>query len=425
MHQCFTRIRQLLNRTTPMRVVTLTVVALTACGGEKSAPTPASTPAQVNAMAAPKVVAFDNPADSGSAQPGVTISSSGNVYLSWQDRLPDSSLVLRYAVRANDKWSDVHDVKTGKNMLASAGDVPTVHEMPSGELVAVWRGSHDKTGYDIVMAHSTDKGATWSAPVMPHRDATNMEHGFVSWLQLGDTSAMIWVDGRGNTNPDKAKRATQLTLATLDSRGNPQKERVIDTKICDCCHTSSVAVPGGAVVVYRDRKEGEIRDINAIRVVGSTWREPVAVHNDDWHIDGCPVNGPSISARGEKLAVAWFTAAHDSARVRVAFSSDTANSFGNPVNVNEGFPDGHVGIAMLNDTSAVASWIERKGAVAVLRLRTITASGKMSSIADVAELGEGKRAGGQPKLLLVNDHALLTYTDPKSSRVVTARVELP
>ena len=347
------------------------------------------------------------------------------MYLSWQKRMPDSSLVLSYAVRTNDSWSAVQKVETGTNMMASAGDVPSIHETLNGKLVAVWRGMHAKKGYDIVTAHSGDKGATWSTPVMPHRDATDMEHGFVSWLQLGDSSAMIWVDGRGNTDPDKTKRATQLTLATLDADGAPQKETFVDTKICDCCHTSSVAVPGGAVVVYRDRKEGEIRDINAIRVANGKWKAPVAVHNDDWHIEGCPVNGPAVSARGEKLAVSWFTAAHDSARVRVAFSSDTANTFGAPVTVNEGFPDGHVGIAMLSDTSAVVSWIERRGAIAVLRLRAVTASGHTSGITDVAELGEGKRAGGQPKLLLDGNHAVLAYTDAKTNRVITARVELP
>lgn len=178
--------------------IALASIALNACGDQKSATTAAKNPTP-----APKIVAFDNPADSGSAQPGITLSPNGSLYLSWQQRMPDSTLVLRYAIRSSDKWSDVRNVQTDKRMMASAGDVPSIHETPAGVLVAVWRGMHAAKGYDIFTAHSADSGKTWSAPVMPHRDNTEMEHGFVSWLQLGDTSAMIWVDGRGNVDPDK------------------------------------------------------------------------------------------------------------------------------------------------------------------------------------------------------------------------------
>jgi hypothetical protein len=45
------------------------------------------------------------------------------------------------------------------------------------------------------------------------------------------------------------------------------------------------------------------------------------VHSDNWKIDACPVNGPAIAATGRRVAVAWFTAANDTARVKLAFSS--------------------------------------------------------------------------------------------------------
>lgn len=394
------------------------VAALSACTGEK-------TPATNVAVTTPRVSVIDNPADSASAQPGITLGPKGAMYLSWQVRRADSSIALRFAVRNNGAWSAPHDVATGRNMLWSAGDVPAVHEQPNGRLVAVWRGSHGAKGYDIVMAHSNDQGATWSAPLMPHRDATEMEHGFSSWLQLGDTSALIWVDGRGNDTPDKAQRATRLTLSALDTAGNPTPEVFVDSMICDCCHTSAANVPGGAVVVYRNRAAGEIRDINAIRIAAGVWKAPVGVHADNWHIEGCPVNGPAVSAVGSTVAVAWFTAANDSARVRFALSKDTANSFAAPVDINDGFPDGHVGIALMTSGSAIVSWIERKGAVAVLRVRAVKPDGTRSPALDVAELGPGKRAGGQPKLVVDGDHALLAWTDAATNRVRLARVELP
>lgn len=377
--------------------------------------------------AGPTIVAFDNPAAVGSSSPGLTVTPNGRVYLSWQERMPDSSLVLKYAVRGSSDtiWSAAQSVNTGKNMLASATDVPNVHEQPNGSLVAIWRGNHGESGYDVVMAHSTDTGKTWSAPRSPHGDVTPTEHGFVSWLQLGDSADIVWLDGRLNADKDKTKHVTQLALASLDAKGDSKPESVIDPMICDCCHTSSALVPGGAAIAYRNREEGEIRDINVIRLHGTTWQQPVRVHADNWHISGCPVNGPSISARGSDVAVAWFTAANDTARVRLAFSNDTATTFGVPYEINEGFPDGKVGVALTKDGSAVVSWIERRGPMAVLRVRSVKHDGTRSVATDVADLGEGKRAGGAPKLLLQGDNVLLAWTDMATNRVRTATVKLP
>lgn len=357
----------------------------------------------------------------------MTVTPSGRLYLSWQERLPDSSLVLKYASRnAGDaKWSATQTVNTGKNILASATDVPNIHEQPNGSLVAIWRGNHGEGGYDVVMAHSTDSGKTWSAPKSPHGDVTPTEHGFVSWLQLGDTSSIVWLDGRLNADKDKAKHVTQLALASLDASGASKPETVIDSMICDCCHTSSALVPGGAAIAYRNRETGEIRDINVIRLNGTSWTTPVRVHADNWHISGCPVNGPAISARGSDVVVAWFTAANDTARVRLAFSNDTANTFAAPFEINDGFPDGKVGVVLTKDGDAIVSWIERRGTMAVLRARSVKKDGTRSVATDVADLGEGKRAGGAPKLLQQGDDVLLTWTDMATNRVKTATVKLP
>lgn len=182
-------------------------------------------------------------------------------------------------------------------------------------------------------------------------------------------------------------------------------------------------MPGGVAVVYRDRDAGEIRDISVMRLAADGWRKPVRVHNDNWNIAGCPVNGPAISSQGTNVAVAWFTAANDTARVRLAFSSDTATTFGAPLEINEGFPDGKVGVVLTSDTDAVVSWIERKGTMATLRVRSVNRNGTRSPATDVANLGEGKRAGGAPKLIHAGDEVLLAWTDATTGRVTTATVK--
>ena len=381
-------------------------------------------------LAAPRVETIPNPAPDGSAQPGLTVTPEGRLTLSWQVRHPDSSLTLQFAsldVGATARWSPVREVPTGPDMLGVASDVPSVAHLSNGVFVAAWRGRQDGGhGYDILVAHSADSGRTWSPPRTPHRDGTTTEHGFVSWLRVGDTSAMVWVDGRGNAKPDSARRATGLAYAAFDDRGEVQAERFVDMKICDCCHTSAAAVAGGgAVVAYRDRHEGEIRDISVVRWADGRWREPVPVHADRWEYHGCPVNGPAIAAQGPRVAVAWFTAARDTARVRLAFSSDTAGSFDAPIEINEGRAEGRVGVVLMPGGDAAVSWIERQGDRAVLRVRRVAPDGTRSPAVDVAAFGGERRTGGMPQFALAGGGAVLAWTDAVASRVVTARVELP
>ena len=86
-----------------------------------------------------------------------------------------------------------------------------------------------------------------------------------------------------------------------------------------------------------------------------------------------------------------------------------------------------VGLVMTPAGGALVSWIERRDGNAVLRVRHIGADGARSPAVDVAAFGDGKRAGGMPRLALAAPagDAILSWTDPGSNRVVTARIRLP
>ena len=56
------------------------------------------------------------------------------------------------------------------------------------------------------------------------------------------------------------------------------------------------------------------------RKVGDNWMDPYAVYKDNWQIAGCPVNGPMLAINKSNIALAWYTAANESAQIKVAFS---------------------------------------------------------------------------------------------------------
>ncbi|MDD9921554.1 MAG: exo-alpha-sialidase, partial [Boseongicola sp.] len=218
--------------------------------------------------------------------------------------------------------------------------------------------------YQIEIALSSDMGANWSAPLIPHSDRSFAQHGFVSMVpNNSDELTVIWLDGRAyGVNSDPAQNvpdAMQLRATTLTESGDLGRDVAIDLQTCSCCQTSLATNGDGTILAaYRDLKEGDIRDISLVRWTKEGWDEPVSVHNDGWELSGCPVNGPSVAADGETVAVAWFTGANDVAAVKVAFSDNGGQSFSAPARVDWGNPAGRVDLEMLEDGSALVSWVE-------------------------------------------------------------------
>ena len=85
------------------------------------------------------------------------------------------------------------------------------------------------------------------------------------------------------------------------------------------------------------------------------------VHADNWEINGCPVNGPAIAARGKNVAVAWFAAKDNAPKTQLAFSKDGGRTFGAPIRIDSGTTLGRVGLTLLADGRALVSWIDSTG----------------------------------------------------------------
>jgi hypothetical protein len=99
-----------------------------------------------------------------------------------------------------------------------------------------------------------------------------------------------------------------------------------------------------------------------------------------------PVNGPMLSARGRDAVVAWFTSKNDVRQAYAAFSSDAGRSWGNPIRLDDGGSLRRVGVVLLDDGSAVASWVEVIDKHAQFRIRRLDRSGARSPAATVADV---------------------------------------
>ena len=377
--------------------------------------------------ATPLTAAVDSlpsPAGPGSAEPNLTVGPDGRFYMSWLQPA-DSGHALRFAVHDGKGWSPARTIVARRDFFVNWADFPSLQVLGRNRLAAHWlqRNGTGTYAYGVRLSQSNDGGATWSAPVTPHRDSTQTEHGFVALWREGDALGAVWLDGR---KFDKAGHSPSnemmLMSTTLRANGTLGSEARLDERTCDCCQNAAAVTTQGPVVAYRNRTSDEIRDIYVTRRVNGKWTTGVAVHDDNWKIAACPVNGPALAANGNRVALAWFTAPNDSGRVNVAFSADAGRTFGKPVRIDGGTPAGRVDVALLADGSALVTWIERTGGdVAAVRARRVARDGALGPTTTIAS-SSAARASGFPRMAVSGQNIMFAWTVPgRPSSVRVAR----
>ncbi len=377
-----------------------------------------------------RVTMLSTPAGPRSGEPFLASDSAGAVHMTWIEKTGDSTHAVRYARLDGETWSAPTTVVERRDLFVNWADYPSVIATPSGRLIVHWlqRSGAGRYAYDVRIAQSSDGGATWSEGSVLHRDRSAAEHGFVAlWHAPGDSVAAGWLDGRHMTAGEggHGKGAMSVQSVSVASTGALGAEEPIDLRACDCCQVAATVAASGPVVAYRDRTEDEIRDIAVVRQVDGKWTSPSVVHPDGWRIEACPVNGPALAARGDTVAIAWFTGAQDTARVRVAFSVDGGQRFAPPVRVDGGAPAGRVGLTLDENGDAVVSWLERVPPEdAEVRVRRVARSGAMGAPATISRT-KAARASGFPRIVRRGDALLAAWTVPgDSARVMVGMLSL-
>jgi len=397
------------------------------------------------------------PAAPNSAQPQLSVSKRG-VLASWVERAGDLA-TLKFAERTATGWTAAQTIASGRDWFVNWADVPSVLRLPSGAIVAHWlqKSAASTYAYDVRLSYSTDDGKTWSPSFTPHHDATPTEHGFASLFPMGDGFGLVWLDGRamftapkpgeggkrGETGHDgHAAGAMSVRFARYDLSTRPDnrsaslsagkhfrqvEESVVDAKVCECCPTTAAVTSEGVITAFRNRSDEEIRDNYVARLVNGKWSTPAPVFNDNWKIAACPVNGPSLSANGNAVAMTWFTVKNEQGQAYAAFSQDSGKTFAAPIRVDDGGSLGRVDIEMLPDGSALATWIEFADQSAQFRARRIERSGTRSAPITIAGIA-GSRSSGYPRAAVANGEVVFAWTEAADGgglRVRTAASKIP
>jgi len=385
-------------------------------------------------QAALLIQASHSPAGVDSREPELSTTADGRIILSWVQKVGNKRYALLFATRDAGNWSKANTVAEGENWFVNWADFPSVIALADGSLAAHWlvKSGSATYAYDVNIARSKDGGKTWGKPIVPHTDKTQTEHGFVSLMPLADGRVgAVWLDGRNlkdvkDHGDEQTPLPVSMTLryAAIDADGKLSDEAQLDERVCECCQTSAALTSEGAITVYRDRSEKEVRDIYFVSRQQGNWSGPRSINADNWEISGCPVNGPSVATDGRRVAVAWYTAANDAPRVKVAFSNDAGATFAGPIEVDDGATLGRVDVLLLQDGSALVCWLSGTADGGAIKVRRISPDGSLGPAAVISRT-DISRSSGFPRMARLGEEVHFAWTEfgkPSYVRTATANI---
>jgi len=367
-----------------------------------------------------KVESIPNPSSTGSLQASWSAAKDGSPLLSWIETQKDESYTLKYAVRKGAQWSEPRTIAAHRQFFRHPAEMPEVISLSDGTLVAHWVESPPSEGSEdaeFSYASVSHDGVRWTPPVMIHKDRSMVQHGLASIVASGDReTSIVWLEAlKGPDGPTSLKRSV------VNGEGKVTKEEVLDSDVCECCPTSVVKTARGLLVAYRDHTPEDIRDISVVRFEGGRWSAPKNINPDKWQLDACPTNAAAAVAKGDRVAIAWFTGAQNMPREQLVFSSDGGTTFTKPVLLSTGRSFGYTSIALDDQGGALVSWIEQTGDAARILVRQISAAGAAGPVIQVAQ--GSRKSLGYPRILQTANETWVAWTSSATeAKVQTARL---
>lgn len=255
--------------------------------------------------------------------------NNGSPVISWceADTIGNKHFFFSYFDKEKNMFNERINVPIEKSTSLHAEGMPKLAIKSDGTIVAIYETAaptaESRFAGFVKYIQSFDKGKTWTAPEYVHTDTTAGEsHSFASITRLQDGEiGASWLDVTFGNN----KSGRSVMFAKTNGHNGFGKQIIVDSFACQCCRTAiSCDVKGNASIMFRDILSDSIRDMSVVTSTddGQTFSKAVSFTNDDWVINGCPHNGPSVVNDGGNTYAAWFTGGSHSGLYYAALNSE-------------------------------------------------------------------------------------------------------
>ena len=361
------------------------------------------------------------PAGSGAMAPNL-YSNGNQAWLTWIEPVDEDKHIyaLRMASLLDGAWGESQTITKGSNLFVNWADFPELCVANDGSMFATWlqKSGAGAYSYDIGIARSDDEGRSWSMMGTLNDDRVLGEHGFVSLVPEGEQGVRaFWLDGReisGDGHSGEGGGDMQLRTTSIDTEVHPSE--LMDERACECCGTDATVFDGHPLVVYRDRDDLEVRDIS----IATLGYPSTSINDDQWRIEGCPVNGPSIDSNETDVVVAWFTSPELGSKANIAFIS--AQGIDDPILISNKTL-GRVDVVMQGEGTAVACWLETCSTGTFVVTSKVSKDGTVEPFKQIQKVASSHQAGF-PRIATVGDDLLIVWTAEDTEQgIQTALIE--
>jgi hypothetical protein len=251
---------------------------------------------------------------------------------------------------------------------------------------------------------SVDDGKSFSAP-KPVSAQAEEAYSLNGALKLSPSGKayVFWLDERDRE--DWRKPGNALYYAVLDGQWQNGK---IAGDLCECCRLAvDFDTDGSPVLLTRFIYPGGIRDHGLVRMTEGAWASR-RVTFDDWHLEGCPDHGPSLSIGPDGARhFAWFT--QGTVRQGLFYAHSDQGDFSPPMAFGDSRKmPGHA--AVLSQGSHIfLSWKEFDGGAMHIMLKQSRDGGNTWTPA--ASLAKSSEGNDYPLLLSNGRTVFLSWHD--------------
>jgi len=277
-------------------------------------------------------------------------------------------VVLQMSADMGKTWSAPRRVQQAPEPVEANGEArPQLAFGDKGQVYVSYTRPLGKphTG-EIRFARSLDGGQTFSAPVTVHRNRDLITHRFNAMVvDKAGRLYIAWIDKRDAeaARARKRKYAGAATYFAVSEDGGARfkGDYKIADHTCECCRIAlALDTNGKAVALWRHVFAPNVRD-HALAVLApdGTASAPIRSTFDDWRIDACPHQGPSLAygPDGSRHQV-WFHGKGDSGGLFYASAAPSA-PLGTPVRL--GSPQAAHGDVAVHGRRVAVVWKQFDG----------------------------------------------------------------
>ncbi len=214
---------------------------------------------------------------------------------------------------------------------------------------------------NIRFVRSLDGGATFSKPITVHHNSDRITHAFESMIVDHTGRIYIaWIDGR-DAQAAKANNKTYSGSAlyyavSTDHGATFNGDYKIADHSCECCRIAlALNADGNPVAMWRHVFVPNIRDHALVQLTpDGKLADITRVTFDDWRIDACPHQGPSLAygSNGVRHQV-WFNGKEGDGSGVLYAATNAAGKIGTPITIGSAQAS-HADVAVQGNNVVVA-----------------------------------------------------------------------